>query len=251
MSSGTQPSSSSSALPTSEPKLVFVHELRTNYHVLIKGDSCKIHKISATPPGSNPHKLNIEARDDVTRTIIKVQYFKNHNISASLSPIPKDAVLEISASLLGESDYSNIQGRDCIITRVKSLGNHSDSKVRMTGLDLVDGSRKEDILEGATVVKMSDRPLGTLMPRELLKATPAVLAAAALWRGYYTILKGKRCQVTLVQRRTVELPMAERMKLRVIGREIFTDKVVEDELMLHSLIVVSRIGVDAGARNWQ
>ena len=177
-------------------------------------------------------------------------YYPHHKVARSSTPIPQDAVFEVSASTVVEWDYAFVSGRACLVTMVVRLGQSFSSKFWLVGMDLTTGCERTQTFEGEALVRISQLPLGVFVPPGFLKSMPTIIMAAALCEGYYMVIKNSPCGISHVDRPARPCPEVCLKCMKVVGRDQFTGKKKKMEPSMKTLIGVGRHGIDTGGQEW-
>ena len=219
--------------------------LHENDHIRVHGRSCEITSISVNP-------VVVHITVDLMETGYILEVRPSHQVAVSTSPIPEEAIISSSAAMLVERDYTFLNRRPCMLTRVTAPRIHDEAReLHVVGIDLETGEKVEATLVEETMVPIASKPLGKFVPKSLLRLGVARVAAASVVEGYHMVIEGRACKVVCVK--YPERPCEESCwrRVRVVGMDLLsstTDLTVFRgvDVDMDSMVTVGRYGIDPG-----
>ncbi len=221
-------------------------DLHENDHIRVHGRSCEITSISVNP-------VIVRIVVDLMEKGYILEVRPSYQIAVSTSPIPEGAIISSSAAMLVERDYTFLEGRPCMLTRVSAPRIHHEAReMNVVGIDLETGKNVEATLVEGTMVPIASKPLERFVPKSLLGLGVARVAAASLVEGYHMVIEGRACKVVYVK--YPERPCEECCwrRVRVVGMDVLSS--TKDSTVLRgvdvdmdSMVTVGRYGIDPGA----
>ena len=217
--------------------------LQKNLYMRVHGRSCRITSVSMH---NSVIRIEVDLMDG--GYILKARPWDL--VSASSIPIPDGAIIKSSANLLVERDYTRINGRPYMLTKVSACMRH----MHVAGIDLANGEEVEAELPKDAKVSVAARPVGSFVPENLLGPAAATVLAASLVEGYYMVIEGRECRIVCVRYPTRPCKESCWRKVRVVGMDTLASTEHETvlrgvDLDMTSMVTVGRTGIDAGPRD--
>ena len=219
--------------------------LHENDHIRVHGRSCEITSITV-------NLVLVRITVDLMEDGYILEVRPSQPIAMSTSPIPEDAIISSSAAMLVERDYTFLEGRPCMLTRVIQPRLHDVAReVHVVGVDLETGDKVEATLGEETMVSIASKPVGKFMPSSLQGLGVARVAAASVMEGYHMVIEGRACKIVCVN--YPERPCEEHCwrRVRVVGIDSLsstTDSRVFRgiDVDMDSMVTVGKNGIDPG-----
>lgn len=219
--------------------------LRKNTYMRVHGRSCQITSVST-------HNLVTRIEVDLMEGGYILKVHPSYLVAFSFSPIPDGAIITSSAAMLVERDYTFLDGRACMLTRVSAQqASNGTRHMEIVGIDLETGEEVEARPLKDAMVSIASRPVGGFVPDSLLGPAAATVPAASLVEGYHMMIEGRDCRIVCV--RYPKRPCKESCwrQVRVVGMDSLAS--TEDETVLRgidldmaSMVTVGRNGIDPG-----